>query len=282
MVLPCANLQIYVDQIPRAIDLLRAMDARYPKVLQENGINPLDYHQNLVFRSAVESIRGTYAATIGNTREAVIKAALETMQQSGLIKDSRKQPRTRYDQQVLLSDNPRILAALEVKGGEGNSIQVSERPLWAQEFILWCHLDGSIGHSPGRGAFKVLSRIAADIVTRGKLVDAALTRDSLCGTSTRPCPKYFGTVPPTPLGVAPDVFLFPQRRPTLEEPEPPLHDESTLLLPFRILEVYGVAEADRMNHVWNVHIRVFEDPRGRLQRKMDVVHMGRVIESDVS
>ncbi|MHB8644808.1 MAG: hypothetical protein ACYDAR_03340 [Thermomicrobiales bacterium] len=279
MVLPCSNLPHYVAQIQPTIEMLTTMDQQHPDILIEHGIVPQDYHQNLVFRSAVESIRGTYAANVGVSRESVVKATLESMKRSGIIADYGKGDR-RYDVEVLVSEEPRLMAALEVKGGEGNSIQVSERSLWAQEFILWCHLDGSIGNSPGAGARSIMSRIAADIVRRGKLVDAALTRDRLCGTSTRPCPKYIGMIPPTLLGVAPDVFLFPRRRPTLDDPEPPVHDETTLSLPFRILDAYGVSKEDRKRHIWNVFIRVYEDHRGKQQHKMTITYLGDVVDTE--
>ncbi len=277
MVLPCTNLPKFVAQIQPTIDLLKGLDVQHPDVLLQHGVNPDDYHRNLVFRSAVESIRGSYAATVGNTRENVIDTTLEQLKVDGLIVDYQKGGR-RFDRQVMISDQPCTMAALEVKGGEGNSIQVSERPLWAQEFLLWCHLDGSIGNSPGRGAQSIMGRIAADIVRRGKLVDAALIRDRLCGTTTRPCPKYFGREIPTRLGVGPDVFLFPKTQPTLDNPEPPLHDETSLSLPFRILQAYGVTEEERLNHVWNVHIRVFEDRKGQTRHSMEIEYRGTLID----
>lgn len=146
------------------------------------------------------------------------------------------------------------------------------------DVLLWRHLDGSIGNNPGAGARAIMGRVAADIVRRGKLVDAVLIRDRLCGTTTRPCPKHFGINPPTSLGVAPDIFLFPIGRPTLDNPTPALHDETTIILPFRVLDAYGVPEAEYGNHVWNVHIQVFKTVRGQERHRMEIVHRGRVID----
>lgn len=277
MVLPCVNLPQYTEQIQPAIEMLTTLDVRHPDVLAAHGVNPEDYHRNLVFRSAVETIRGKYASTVGSSREAVVRATLETMKQGGFIADFGVGG-ARFDATVIVTENPRLVAALEVKGGEGNSIQVSQRELWMQEFILWCHLDGSIKNSPGAGAQSIMARIAADIVKRGKLVDAALIRDRLCGTTTRPCPKYFGQQVSSPLGVAPDVFLFPQQRPTLDNPEPPLHDESTLLLPFRVLDAYGVRKEERAKHIWNVRLRVFRDRKGKEKNEMTIVYQGNVVD----
>ena len=62
----------------------------------------------------------------------------------------------RFDFQVMLTSQPKEMAAVEVKGGEGNSINISERPLWANEFILWCHLDGAIVNQPSHGAAAII------------------------------------------------------------------------------------------------------------------------------
>jgi hypothetical protein len=56
-----------------------------------------------------------------------------------------------------------------VKGGEGNSVTITERPPWAQEFLLWCHSDGSIVNQPSQGVHSiVVNRLANDLMRRGK------------------------------------------------------------------------------------------------------------------
>lgn len=81
-------------------------------------------------------------------------------------------------------------AAIEVKGGEGNSLNIPNRPEDVAEFVVWCHLDGSLNHRPGRGVQQIVGRIVADIVKSPKRIDALIIRDVLCGSKARPCPKY--------------------------------------------------------------------------------------------
>lgn len=69
MPLPCEHRLQTIDQIPRTVDLLRRMDELHPDVLKGHGIEPTDYHGGLVFRSAVESIRGSYAASSTTGRQ---------------------------------------------------------------------------------------------------------------------------------------------------------------------------------------------------------------------
>ncbi len=114
---------------------------------------------------------------------------------------------TRTDFEVLIQSG--YYAGIEVKGGEGNSINISDRPLWANEFCLWCHLDGAIVNQPEHGAHSIINRITNEMCRREKSVDVLFFKDLLCGTRTRPCPKYPGNEERIGLNTAPDVFLFP-------------------------------------------------------------------------
>lgn len=172
MILPCKHETQVTDQVPRAIDLLINMDKSHPNLLLEDNIQPIDYRHGLVFRSAVET---------GNSR--------------------------RYDFVVIVENDPDYIAAIEVKGGEGNSINISERPLWAKEFCVWSHLDGAIVNQPGHGAHSIINRLTNELVRRHKLVDALFFKDILCGTRTRPCPKYSDRMETIGLNAAPDVFV---------------------------------------------------------------------------
>lgn len=191
MLLPCKHESKVTKQVPNAIDLLTNMDVFHPDILLEHDIQPTDYKHGLVFRSAVESIRGTFIASSTTGREGLIGSILKKMHQNGMIADY-KQTGTnrRYDFTVVLERDPDYIIALEVKGGEGNSINISERPLWAKEFCVWCHLDGAIVNQPGYGAHSIINRLTNELVRRQKPVDVLFFKDVLCGTRTRPCPKY--------------------------------------------------------------------------------------------
>ncbi len=279
--LPCTNDPNATAQISPAIDLLQHLDTLYPRVLRAKGLVPADYHTKLVFRSAVESIRGTYIASSLNQRQGLVADVLEAMKANGLISAYQIQgPRRRFDFAVMVRSRPRETAAVEVKGGEGNSIGISDRPIWASEFIVWCHLDGAIVNPPSHGAAAIIfTRVTGDMVKRGKHVDAVIFKDARCNTPLRPCPKYRGKPPPTELGVAPDIFLMPQAIPSLENPKPPSHDLNTTELPRKILIAHGVAPNDFEEHIWQVTIEITKDRRGNILRQPKVFHKGKLVES---
>jgi len=188
----------------------------------------------------------------------------------------------RHDFTVVMEPNRARMAAIEVKGGEGNSVNISERPIWADEFLVWCHLDGAVINQPAHGAGAIVfGRLSAEVVLRHKRVDALVIKDLLCGTPARPCPKYVNSSA-MGLDTAPDIFLFPRRIPFLDDPSPPPHDATTLKLPFQILSLFGVPESEYEKHVWNVHIRVFTDNKGKKKRETSVYRMGKLLGKRVA
>ena len=281
--LPCENEERVTAQVHPTIDLLTNMDKLHPDVLREHAIEPADYKGGLVFRSAVESIRGSFIASCTTTREALIADVLENLRQQNHIADyERTGTSRRHDFTVHIEYDPDYFSALEVKGGEGNSVNISERPLWASEFHVWCHLDGAIVNQPAHGAHSILNRLTNELVRRQKLVDALFFKDILCGTRARPCPKYPGKQDSIGLNAAPDVFLLPQRIPTLDDPEPPVHTLTTLKLPQLILDLFSVSPEARPVHIWEVRVRVVELPDKRARREVEVWHAGELVDASRS
>ena len=180
MILPCKHEDRITRQIQPTVDLLTNIDVLHPDILLQHAIHPEDYKKGLVSRSAVESIRGAYIASSTAGREGLVKDVLENFLQRGRISGySQGRSRERYDFTVVLERNPDYFAAIEVKGGEGNSINISERPLWAKEFGVWCHLDGAIVNQPAHGAHPIVNRLTNELVRRHKLVDVLFFKDLL-------------------------------------------------------------------------------------------------------
>jgi hypothetical protein len=283
MILPCKHQEQVTRQVQPTIDLLTKMDVVHPDILLQHDIQPADYRNGLVFRSAIESIRGTFIASSTTGREGLISDVLENMLQKEQIVDYEQTDSSRrYDFIVVIQKDPDYIVAIEVKGGEGNSVNISERPLWAKEFCVWCHLDGAIVNQPAHGAHSILNRLTNELVRRHKSVDALFFKDILCGTRTRPCPKYPGQENAIGLHAAPDIFLFPTRVPSLEDPEPPVHTLDSLKLPGQILDTFGVDRRSRDEHVWEVHVGIDELSNGRIQRKVLVRHKGDIVDESRS
>ncbi len=284
-ILPCSHTQAALVQITPTIDLLRTLDTRQPQVLRKAGITPEDYHPKRVFRSAVETIRGSFIASSLTQRHQMVANVLTALRDQKKIAGFEGTKRgTRHDFTVIFTETPRVSAALDVKGGEGNSITITERPAWAQEFIMWCHLDGSITNQPSQGVHSiVVNRLANDLIRRGKVVDAVLFKDQLCGSPLRRCPKYRGRVGNA--RIAPDIFLMPRERPTVQMPSPATHSLESLYLPAMILDLFGVTRRDRPKHIWSVEIHIISaTKRGRqfYQRRTRILHQGTVVQESTT
>jgi hypothetical protein len=281
--LPCANNEKVVAQVRPTIRLLSNLDKLHPEVLHQHDIEPVDYHEGLVFRSAIESIRGSFIASSTPAREQLVGRVLEMLKQANDVADYRRSgTRERYDFEIAVTREPDYFAVIEVKGGEGNSVNISERPLSAREFAVWCHLDGAVTNHPAHGAHAIVNRLTNDLVRRDKQVDVIFFKDVLCGTRARPCPKYPGRETTIALGTAPDVFLLPTQRPTRFLPRPPVHSMTTLRLPATILRAFGVRDEHFHEHVWEVHVELIESRDKRLARKIEIWHRGEIVDRSVS
>ncbi|MGH9325845.1 MAG: hypothetical protein ACRD2B_04050 [Terriglobia bacterium] len=284
-ILPCVHEQTALDQINPTIDLLRNLDNRCPDVLRSAGVVPEDYHPKRIFRSAVETIRGSFIASSLTQRHQMVAGVLSRLVANRKIAAFEPtQKATRHDFTIILTDRPRVAAALDVKGGEGNSITITERPPWAQEFVMWCHLDGSIINQPSQGVHSiVVNRLANDLMRRGKLVDAIFFKDQLCGSPLRRCPKYRGSVENDQ--ISPDVFLMPRERPTPQQPFPRTHSPESLYLPEMVLDIFGVSRRDHPKHIWLVEIHLVSvTKRGKqvYMRRTRILHRNKVVEESVT
>lgn len=279
--LPCRHQMQVIRQIQPTVGLLRDMDIQYPDILKQHSIEPQDYHGGLVFRSAIESIRGSYIASSTSGRERLVADILTAMKAQGSIFDfDQLSSRQRWDFEIFPDSDLSYLAVIEVKGGEGNSINISVRSRLVKEFGVWSHLDGSIQHHPSHGARSVVNRITNELSVRGKQVDMLFFRDILCGTRARPCPKYPGQEMTIGASTCPDIFLFPQWVPTLEDPEPPVHTLETLRLPKLLLDHFGIPPQEYEKHIWYVHMRLVQredDVQKRLQRLTTIRYRGNDI-----
>jgi hypothetical protein len=84
MPLPCENIKRIIKQIAPAREMLLNLNEEHPDVLKSHGLNPADYHDGLVFRSAVESIRGHFiAGAMG--RQDLVEDVLYLAKEKGLI-----------------------------------------------------------------------------------------------------------------------------------------------------------------------------------------------------
>ena len=157
-------------------------------VLGEEHVSERDFYGRGIFRGAIESIRGQFAAKMEAKREFV-GHVLNYMQDRKFIIDwDYTGEGNRHDYTVQLVSSR--VAVIELKGClDGNNTNIFERPPNANEFIIWsvCTNPGSdTGHNAWSG---IHTRLSAEIIWNHKIVDGLIIWDMLCGTACRVCPK---------------------------------------------------------------------------------------------
>ena len=82
------------------------------------------------------------------------------------------------------------VAVIELKGClDGNNTNIFQRPANANEFFIWSVCTNP-GADPRHNAWSgIHTRLSAEIISRGELVDGCIIWDMVCATIGRPCPK---------------------------------------------------------------------------------------------
>lgn len=222
-VIPCqlnANLKTQIEEFA---EILKTE----AHTLGTHGLSETDFYQGGLFRGAIERIRGQFSATMREKRDFV-RHILNYMQDQNCIREwASAGDSNRHDYTVTLNDGR--ISAIELKGClDGNNTTIFERPLHAQEFIIWS-VCSNAGADPQHNVWSgIHTRLSAEIIENEKHVDGLIVWDWLCGTIARPCPKVDGqeerktTVSQYQL-TPPCIYLFPITIPSVRNnpsPEP--------------------------------------------------------------
>lgn len=159
--------------------------------LGKHGLTEQDFYSSGLFRAAIEKIRGEFSATTRPKRDFG-QHVLNYMQDRGHIKEwEPAEESKRYSYDVTLP-NGRI-AAIEMKGClDGNNTTIYERPIHAQEFVIWSVCTSPAADPRVNAWSGIHTRLSAEIIVGQQRVDGVIIWDMVCGTVGRPCPKLEG------------------------------------------------------------------------------------------
>jgi hypothetical protein len=213
-IIPCELLPETKARIDAYVDALKAAAPN----IGAHGLTSEEFRDSGIFRSAIEQLRGTQAASMVEKR-AFMSEVFNFLQNASLIRSwSYQGAGERHDYQAIMP-NGRI-SVVETKGClDGNNTNIFERPPQADEFIIWS-LCQNPGSDPRLNAWSgIHTRLSAEIIHRRQRVDGVVIWDMACGTVGRPCPKLAAnasratqisanrSVPP------PCLYLFPRSIP---------------------------------------------------------------------
>ncbi len=183
-VIPCEQNQVLREKIIEFAETLKTRS----HTLGNHGLDEQEFYDSGLFRGAIERIRGQFSATMRDKREFV-RDVLDHMRQGGYIAEWESTGEAnRHDYAVTLNSGK--IAVIELKGClDGNNTTIFERPPHAREFVIWSVCTNP-GADPRHNAWSgIHTRLSAEIISGGQVVDGVIIWDMVCGTIGRPCPK---------------------------------------------------------------------------------------------
>tara|TARA_R110002094_G_scaffold64533_2_gene74778 strand:+ start:183 stop:1040 length:858 start_codon:yes stop_codon:yes gene_type:complete len=183
-IIPCEQNKELRKKIEEFSEVLKTES----HTLGSHGLSESEFYNSGLFRGSIERIRGQFSATMRHKREFV-QHVLNHMQDNGFICEWESAGEAnRHDYSVQLNSGK--TAIIELKGClDGNNTNIFERPPHAEEFVLWSVCTNP-GADPRHNAWSgIHTRLSAEIIYRGQLVDGVIVWDMVCGTLGRPCPK---------------------------------------------------------------------------------------------
>jgi hypothetical protein len=222
-VIPCKQDAALRQQIEQFAEVLKTQAHK----LGDHGLDERSFYQSALFRGAIESIRGTFSATMRPKREFV-QHVLNYLQDGNFISEwVFTEDGNRNDYRVIMPSGR--IAVIDLKGAlDGNNTNIFERPAEADEFVIWS-VSTNEGGDPRRNAWSgIHTRLSAEMISRRQQVDGAIIWGMLCGGAGAPCPKLLASTGDArlttvgPFNVPPPcIYMFPATAPAANSPSTP-------------------------------------------------------------
>jgi hypothetical protein len=241
------------------IERVRKVIVDLPKYgIQEiNDVSTDDYE--LIKLAIINSIKGEQIALEERTRQKfVVDVYLEPAKLKGILdyQDLSQTGKCDFVGEFISTDR-RAHFGLEVKGGEGNSVTLLERPRDADVFIVWSHLD-VMSNTPAENMRAVLARVVKQMINvdeKRQKVDFLVFYDEWYKTGVKSF-RHGKSLP--------DVFVFPESIPTERNRHPKL-PAAVERNPF-VTSIFKVVaqndiDSEARKHIWFCDIGVEQDAR---------------------
>jgi len=233
------------------------LDERHPEIFDEETFTVADYQREL--KPAIFSLGGELRQQHGASNEDTVQEVfLEPAQENGYLTYRDQRGAERIDFKGRLTQTDEIFA-LDVKGGEGQSIGHLLVPSNTDTLVLWSERNARNTKSPGSRLNEVINRAVRWGFNQDEDVTAMVNRDEPAGARTDDG------------RVIPDVIVFPEYFPTPTEPDPPLQNLDDLHF-LEVLYDTLIGEDDLYSetvqkHLWFHELRLQEKSGGHVVQK---------------
>jgi hypothetical protein len=221
-------------------DLIINLPSEHPEVFEDEDIEPKDYQREL--KDAVFSLGGTFRQSHGADNEDIAKELfLKPAHDSGHLTFTDQRGSERIDFKGKLEQTGEVFA-IDVKGGEGQSIGHLLVPDNTDILMLWSERNARNTKSPSSRLNEVINRAVRWSLNQDEDLKYMVIRDPPAGARTNDG------------RVIPDLVVFPERYPSPSEPHPELPDLNDLTIAEILFEV-TIGETDLetekcLKHLW--------------------------------
>jgi hypothetical protein len=220
--------------------LIRTLGERHPEVFENESVSPADYQRE--FKDAIFSLGGVLRQEHGaDNEDTVSDVFLDPAKENDRLTYTDQRGQERIDFKGRLQETDETFA-LDVKGGEGQSIGHLLVPENADVLVVWSERNARNTKAPSSRLNEVINRTVRWGFNHSEDPTAMVIRDEPAGARTETGK------------VIPDLVVFPERFPTPDAPEPAMRDVSTFHFGEVLYETLVGDETlewdERQKHIW--------------------------------
>ncbi|WP_244510195.1 hypothetical protein [Natronobacterium texcoconense] len=239
-------------------ELIKSLGNEHPEVFEGWDIDAGDYQREL--KDAVFSLGGTFRQSHGADNEDIVREVfLEPAEEQGYLSFTDQRGSERIDFKGRLKDTGKMFA-MDVKGGEGQSIGHLLVPTNTDTLMLWSERNARNTKSPASRLNEVINRAVRWGLNQEEDPQYMIIRDPPAGARTENG------------RVIPDVVVFPNEYPSSDNPDPelPSLDEIHFAeILFKITTDVGDLQDEQcLKHIWWHEMQYDERDGGKIDKNI--------------
>ncbi|WP_049923126.1 hypothetical protein [Halopiger djelfimassiliensis] len=221
-------------------ELIKSLGNEHPEIFEDWDIDAGDYQREL--KDAVFSLGGTFRQSHGADNEDIVREVfLEPAEEQGYLSFTDQRGSERIDFKGRLKDTGEVFA-MDVKGGEGQSIGHLLVPTNTDTLMLWSERNARNTKSPASRLNEVINRAVRWGLNQDEDPRYMIIRDPPAGARTENG------------RVIPDVVVFPNEYPSPDNPDPEMPALDDLHFAEVLFEVTtGIGDLNDeqcLKHIW--------------------------------
>jgi hypothetical protein len=236
--------------------LIQNLAQEHPEIFENRNISAQDYSRNL--ETAIHSLDGSIKAKRGKDNEDIVREIfLEPAQDDGLLRFTDQRGSERIDFKGTLNTGDTF--AMDVKGGEGQSISHLLVPSNTNILSLWSERNSRNTKSPASRINEVINRAVRWSLNQSEDLSIMVVRDEPAGARTDEG------------NVIPDVIVFPEEFPMPDNPKPAMPNIDDLEFARIIFKTLtgnsNLRSAELQKHIW-WHELEYRQEEGKIDKNI--------------